>query len=142
MVNTSVIITLFSADKVRLDEDSVARIHEGDYPIRVKSKILASVRDSVSASESENVVGFLPTSGEDTLDHYSELALYLTPEISCKVVSDLISIDAKGRLSCKAELVKGNSVIVISDDCSDWSKLEGCLSKAGAEFVKCISILG
>ena len=142
MEKTSVIITLFSADKVRLDEDSIARIHEGDYPIRVKSKILATVRDSVSASESENVVGFLPAAGEDTLDHYSELALYLTPEISCKVVSDLINIDAKGRLSCKAELVKGNSVIVISDDCSDWSKLEGCLSKAGAEFVKCISILG
>lgn len=142
MEKTSVIITLFSADKVRLDEESVARILEGDYPIRVKSKILATVRDSMAASESENVVGFLPTTAEDALDHYSELALYLTPEISCQVVSDLINIDAKGDLSCKADLVKGNSVIVISDSCSDWSKLNRCLSKAGAESVKCISILG
>lgn len=59
-----IIITLFSADKVRLDEESVARVLDGDYPIRVKSKVLATIREICAESTTENVVGFLPVTRE------------------------------------------------------------------------------
>ena len=113
---------------------------DGDYPTRVKSKVLATVREQLAASGKDSVVGFLPLNNEDTQDHYGALALYLTPEISCKVVSDLIGMEASGELVCKKELVKGSSVIVIADRCNDWTAVEKCMEEAGAVSVKCISI--
>lgn len=152
MEKTLVIITLFSADKVRLDEESVARVMEGDYPVRVKSKILAAIRETASISEKEHVVGFLPVMREDlsagqnytedvTQDHYGDLALYLSPETPCSIVSDLISWTKDGGFSCKEELVRGSSVIIIGDKCRDWDELVSCLDDAGADSVKCISII-
>ena len=142
MEKTHVIITLFSADSVRLDEESLARVLDGDYPIRVKSKILATIRESLFSSREESVVGFLPIKKGDTQYHYSELESYLEPEVSCKVVSDLITKGKEGKYSCKQDLVAGNAVIVISDKCSNWDELTGCLEEAGAQSVKCISIIG
>ena len=141
MEKTHVIITLFSADSVRLDEESIARVLDGDYPIRVKSKILATIRESLFSSREESVVGFLPIKKGDTQYHYSELESYLKPEVSCKVVMDLIAKGKEG-LSCKKDLVAGNTVIVISDKCSSWDELNSCLEEAGAQSVKCISIIG
>ena len=137
---TTIILALFSVKTVQLDEESKARILDGDYPARVKSKVLATVREQISTSDKESVIGFLPKDDVDTQDHYGELALYMTPEIPCKVVSDLIGKDDFGNLVCKSELVKGNSVIVISDNCSDWTDIENCMEAAGAASVKCISI--
>ena len=137
---TTIILALFSAKTVQLDEESMSRIMDGDYPTRVKSKVLATVREQLAASGKESVVGFLPLNNEDTQDHYGALALYLTPEISCKVVSDLIGMEASGELVCKKELVKGSSVIVIADRCNDWTAVEKCMEEAGAVSVKCISI--
>ena len=109
---SNIIITLFSAETVQLDDDSVARVLAGDYPIRVKSKILAAIREICSGSSKENIVGFLPLSieGNDivkhfpapypediTQDHYGELALYLSPEVPCRIVSDLLSRGMDGR---------------------------------------------
>lgn len=137
----TIILALFSEKTVQLDEESKSRILEGDYPARVRSKVLATVREQIAESDKESIVGFLPLDSEDTQDHYGELSLYLTPEIPCKVVSDLIGKDASGALTCKDDLVKGNSVIVISDNCSDWTVVEKCLEGAGAASVKCITIL-
>lgn len=152
MEKTLVIITLFSADTVRLDEESAARVLQGDYPVRVKSKLLATIRENTSSSDNDCVVGFLPfmkDSGvypipvmEDiTQDHYGELALYLAPEAPCSIVSDLIARKKDGTLECRKELIDGNDVIVIGDACRDWSDVIVCLDEAGAESVKCISIL-
>ena len=152
MDKTIVIITLFSADKVRLDEDSAARVLDGDYPVRVKSKILATIREIASATEKECVVGFLPVVRETqyfglpykediTQDHYGELALYLAPEAPCSIVSDLLILGKDGHLSCRNEFVGGTSVIVIGDQCTDWNGIVTCLDEAGAYSVKCVSIL-
>lgn len=152
MEKTLVIITLFSADTVRLDEESAARVLQGDYPVRVKSKLLATIRENTSSSDNDCVVGFLPVmkdsgiypipSMEDvTQDHYGELALYLAPEAPCSIVSNLIARRKDGTLECRKELVDGNDVIVIGDSCRDWSDVIACLDEAGAESVKCISIL-
>ena len=153
---SNIIITLFSADTVRLDDDSVARVLDGDYPIRVKSKILATIREICSGSNKENVVGFYPVSmeGRDlvkhfpipypedvTQDHYGELALYLSPEVPCRIVSDLLSRGMDGSLSCRKDIIRGCSIIVISDKCSDWSEVEACMEKAGADSVRFISIV-
>ena len=153
---SNIIITLFSAETVQLDDDSVARVHAGDYPIRVKSKILATIREICSRSSKENIVGFLPVSivGDDivkhfpvpypediTQDHYGELALYLSPEIPCRIVSDLLSRGMDGSLNCREDIVRDCSIIVISDSCSDWSEVEACMEKAGAESVRFISIV-
>ena len=152
MEKTLVIITLFSAEKVRLDEESAARVLEGDYPVRVKSKILAAIRETASASDKQCVVGFLPVIRESlyagqkylediTQDHYGDLALYLSPEAPCSIVSDLVSWTKDSGFSCREELVRGNGVIVIGDKCRDWAELVSCLDEAGADSVKCISIL-
>ena len=151
-----IIITLFSADKVRLDEESVARVKEGDYPVRVKSKVLAAIRELAAQSGTECIIGFLPVVRESmdfyqhypvpysediTQDHYGELALYLSPETSCRIVSDLIACGKDGRLSCREDIVCGGAVIVISDECSDWRDVVACLEAAGADSVRCVSIL-
>ncbi len=151
----NIIITLFSAETVRLDEESVARVLAGDYPIRVKSKILATIREICSSSK-DNIVGFLPVSieGEDnmkhfpvpypediTQDHYGELALYLSPEAPCRIVSDLLSRGLDGGLNCREDIVRGSSIIVISDSCSYWGEVQACMEKAGARSVKYISIV-
>ena len=151
-----IIITLFSADKVRLDEESVARVLDGDYPIRVKSKVLATIREICAESTAENVVGFLPVTRESrdfyqkypipfpedvTQDHYGDLALYLSPEAPCRIVSDLIACGKDGCLSCREDIVRGGTVIVISDECSDWRDVVACLEAAGADSVRCVSIL-
>ena len=151
-----IIITLFSADKVRLDKESVARVLDGDYPIRVKSKVLATIREICAESPTENVVGFLPVTRESrdfyqkypipfpedvTQDHYGDLALYLSPEAPCSIVSDLLSIDRDGVLVCRDDVVRGCAAIVISDECSDWSAIVSSITEAGAASVKCISIL-
>ena len=151
-----IIITLFSADKVRLDEESVARVLDGDYPIRAKSKVLATIREICAESPTENVVGFLPVTRESrdffqkypipfpedvTQDHYGDLALYLSPEAPCRIVSDLLSIDRDGVLVCRDDVVRGCAAIIISDKCPDWSAVLDCLSKAGATSVKCVSII-
>ena len=151
-----IIITLFSADKVRLDEESAARVLEGDYPIRVKSKVLATVREICAESPTESVVGFLPVVKESTdfyqhypipfpeditQDHYGDLALYLSPELPCRIVSDLLRMDKDGNLVCRDDVVRGCAAIVISDRCSDWDAIASSLSEAGAASVKCISIL-
>ena len=147
---TPIIITLFSADTVRLDEDSVSRVLEGDYPIRVKSKILAAIREQCAGSDQLHVVGFLPVAGgrtsgpspvEETQDHYADLALYLLPEVPCRIVSDLLRMDKDGKLVCREDIVRGSTVIVISDACSDWEDVVSCLDAAGADSVKCVSIL-
>lgn len=153
---SNIIITLFSADTVRLDDNSVARVLDGDYPIRVKSKILATIREICSGSNKENVVGFYPvsTEGRDlvkhfpipypedvTQDHFGELALYLSPEVPCRIVSDLLSRGMDGSLSCREDIIRGCSIIVISDRCSDWSEVEACMEKAGAASVRFISIV-
>ena len=151
-----IFFTLFSADKVRLDDESVARVLCGDYPIRVKSKVLATVREICADSPDEHVAGFVPVTGESpdiyrenpepypedvTLDHYGDLALYLSPEAPCRIVPDLLSIDRNGTLACRDEVVRGCHAIVISDECSDWSAIVSSLTEAGATTVKCISIL-
>ena len=153
---SNIIITLFSAETVRLDDDSVAQVLCGDYPVRVKSKILAAIREVCSGSSKDIIVGFLPVSieGKDivkhfpvpysediTQDHYGELALYLSPEVPCRIVSDLLSRGMDGILSCREEIVRGCCIIVISDSCSDWSEVEACMEKAGAESVRFISIV-
>ena len=140
MKQTLVIITLFSADKVRLDEDSVARILGGDYPVRVKSKVLATIRELSNSTEKECVVGFLPLVKESTQDHYGELALYLAPETTCDIVPDLISCKTDGGYSCREDVVRDSSVIVIGDTCEDWSPIVECIVKAGADSVRCINI--
>lgn len=137
---TTIILALFSAKTVQLDDDSLSRIIDGDYPTRVKSKVLATVREQLSTSNKENIVGFLPLNAEDIQDHYGDLALYLTPEIPCKVVSDLIGQDTSGKLVCKKELVKDCSVIIIADRCGEWTAVEKCMKEAGAASVTCISI--
>ena len=157
MEKAPIIITLFSAGTVRLDGESVARVREGDYPARVKSKVLATLRELVAQSEKENVVGFLPVVQESTdyhrhypvpypedvtQDHYGDLALFLTPEVPCRIVTDLIARGMDGRLSCREDIVRGSTVIVIGDDCSDWKDVVSCLEEAGAGSVKCVSILG
>ncbi len=151
-----IIITLFSADKVRLDEESVARVLDGDYPVRVKSKILATIREQCKEENGEAVVGFLPVTREShdiyqkypvpfpedvTQDHYGDLALYLSPEVPCRVVSDLLRIDRDGVLVCRDDVVRGCATIVIGDECSDWEAVASCLTEAGAASVRCISIL-
>ena len=151
-----IIISLFSADTVRLDEESVVRVREGDYPVRVKSKVLATIRELAAQSGKECVVGFLPVVQESmdfyqhypvpfpedvTQDHYGDLALYLSPETSCRIVSDLIACGKDGRLSCREEIVRGSTVIVISDESDEWGAVVSCLKEAGAETVKCVSIL-
>ena len=151
-----IIITLFSADKVRLDDESVARVLDGDYPIRVKSKVLATIREICAESPAESVVGFLPVTIEShdiyqkypvpfpedvTQDHYGDLALYLSPEAPCRIVSDLLIIDRDGVLVCRDDVVRGRAAVVISDECSDWSAIVASLTEAGAESVRCISIL-
>lgn len=151
-----IILTLFSADKVRLDDESVARVLCGDYPIRVKSKVLATIREICAESPDEYVVGFHPVtvqspdvrrnnpatfSEEVTLDHYGDLALYLSPEAPCRIVSDLLSINRDGSLVCRDEAVRGCHAIVISDGRSDWSAIVSTLTEAGAISVKCVSIL-
>ena len=151
-----VIITLFSADKVRLDDESVSRVLNGDYPVRVKSKILATIREFVPASDKKSIVGFLPVTRESrdvtkfypipfpediTQDHYGELALYLAPEVPCSVVSDLIVREKNGHLACKSDFVRGKAAVIIGDSCDDWSEIATCLEEAGAESVKCISIV-
>lgn len=153
---SNIIITLFSAETVRLDDDSVARVFTGDYPIRVKSKILAAIREICSGSSKENIVGFLPVSIEEkdilkhfpapytediTQDHYGELALYLSPEAPCRIVSDLLSRGMDGRLNCREDIVRESSIIVISDSCSDWGEVKACMEKAGAESIRYISIV-
>ena len=151
MKQTLVIITLFSADKVRLDEDSVARILGGDYPVRVKSKVLATIRELSNSTEKECVVGFLPLVKESyisgiqhweiaTQDHYGEMALYLAPETTCDIVPDLISCKTDGGYSCREDVVRDSSVIVIGDTCEDWSPIVECIVKAGADSVRCINI--
>lgn len=156
MTNTkNIIITLFSDETVRLDSDSISRIREGFYPARVKSKILAAIRDVCADSDNSNhnLVGFLPVTKvsqdfknctffpEDyNQDHYSNLALYLSPEIPCNIVADLLKRGRDGSLNCREDLVIGSNVIVISDDCADWTELEYCLKKAGANSIKCITI--
>ena len=151
-----IIITLFSADNVRLDDESFARVLDGDYPIRVKSKVLATIREICAESHAENVVGFLPITRESwdiyqkypvpfpedvTQDHYGDLALYLSPEAPCRIVSNLLSIDKDGALVCRDDVVRGHVIVVISDKCSDWSATVSLLTEAGAISVKCISIL-
>ena len=151
-----IIVTLFSAGTIRLDEDAIARVKEGDYPVRVKSKVLATIRELVAQSGKECVVGFLPVVQESmdfyqhypvpfpedvTQDHYGDLALYLSPETSCRVVSDLIACGKDGALACREDIVRGSTVIVISDECSDWKDVVTCLEEAGADSVKCVSIL-
>lgn len=153
---SNIIITLYSAETVQLDDDSAVRILNGDYPIRVKSKILATIRELCARSDKENIVGFLPVSmnrqdvvkhfpvatPEDiTQDHYGELALYLSPEIPCRIVSDLLRRGKDGSINCREDIVRGSSIIVISDSCSDWSEAEACMEKAGAESVRFISIV-
>ncbi len=152
MEKTIIIITLFSADKVRLDEDSVSRVLEGDYPVRVKSKILAAIREIVRSADKPCVVGFLPVIKENssigisykedvTQDHYGDLALYLAPEAPCSIVSDLVSCPKEGNYTCREEIIRGNDAIIIGDKCNDWSPVVSCLDKAGANSVKCVSII-
>lgn len=151
---SNIIIALFSAETIRLDEDSVAKVLAGDYPIRVKSKILACIRENIVSTPGESIVGFYPvvkptdsdsdakTSVEDiTQDHYGDLALYITPELPCKVVSNLIAVDIDGHIVCRENLVRGHGVIVISDSRNDWNELLDCLEKSGADSIKCISIV-
>lgn len=157
MVKTNnIVITLFSAGTTRLDDDAVAAVLSGDYPTRVMSKILATVRENIATASGESVVGFYPMinrsgnalpeesdpyAAESTLDHYSRLALYITPELPCQVVPDLIAVNADGFLVCREEFVSGNDVIVISDCPRDWRELEDCLARAGANTIKYISII-
>lgn len=145
------IITLFSAENSRFEEDTIARMLEGDYPIRVKSKVLATIRSLCSDLGDDAVVGFYPVTRESvhyptpflediTQDHYGDLVLYLTPEVPCRLFTDLLSYSHDGVLSCREDLVRGNAVIVISDDNYNWSEFEHCLEEAGAESVRFISI--
>ena len=115
-----VIITLFSADKVQLDSESTSGVLSGEYPVRVKSKVLATIRNLVSSTGNECVIGFVPVtiSGimhgrkcmvDNTPDHYGELALYLAPETSCRIVSDLMTSN-HGQIACrKAQILKVES---------------------------------
>ena len=152
-----IIITIFSDDTVRLGGEDSARVLDGDYPIRVKSKVLATIREFIAQPVAESVVGFLPVAkvspdscqqfptplpGDTTQDHYGDLSLYLSPELPCRIVSDLLRLDEGGILVCLEEIVRGSTVIVISDACSDWKDAVSCLEAAGAVSVKCISILG
>lgn len=142
-----IVITIFSTDKVLLDEDSVAKLLEGDYPVRVKSKILATIREIISSSDRICVLGFLPvfkdsiTYEDATQDHYSDLALYLAPELHCHIVSDLISCYKDGSFSCREEFVHGSDIIIIGDFCENWAPIVSCLDNAGASSIKCVSII-
>ena len=53
-----IIITIFSDDTVRLGGEDSARVLDGDYPIRVKSKVLATIREFIAQPGAESVVGF------------------------------------------------------------------------------------
>lgn len=142
-----IVITIFSTDKVLLDEDSVAKLLEGDYPVRVKSKILATIREIISSSEQTNVLGFLPvfkkniTHEDATQDHYADLTLYLTPEIPCHIVSDLLSYYKDGSYTCREDIVRGSDIIIIGDFCENWTPIVSCLDNAGASSIKCVSII-
>ena len=153
---TTIIITLFSDETVRLGDEDSARVLDGDYPIRVKSKVLATLREFAAQPGTESVVGFLPVVRESkdfyqhypipfpediTQDHFGDLALYLSPELPCRIVSDLLRMDKDGNLVCRDDVVRGCAAIVISDRCSDWDAIASSLSEAGAASVKCISIL-
>ena len=153
---TTIIITLFSDETVRLGDEDSARVLDGDYPIRVKSKVLATLREFAAQPGTESVVGFLPVVRESTdfyqhypipfpeditQDHYGDLALYLSPELPCRIVSNLLRMDKDGKLVCREDVVRGSTVIVISDACSDWEDVVSCLDAAGADSVKCVSIL-
>jgi len=153
---TPIIITLFSDKTVRLSDEDSARVLAGDHPIRVKSKVLATIRELASQPGMESIVGFLPVvkecmdyhqhypiliSEDITQDHYGDLALYLAPELPCRIVSDLLLQDKDSSLVCREDFVRGSSVIVISDACSDWKDVVSCLEAAGAHCVKCVSIL-
>ena len=81
-----IIITLFSADKVRLDKESVARVLAGDYPIRVKSKVLATIREICAESPTENVVGFLPITRESR-DFYQKYPIPFPEDVSSAVTT-------------------------------------------------------
>ena len=151
----NIIITLFSDQTVRLSEDSISDIRKGIYPARVKSKILAAIRGICSDRHEENLVGFLPVveksnktmmsnsvEEDNTQDHYGDLSLYLSPEVPCNVVTDLLNRSTDGSLVCREDLVNGSNVTIISDDCSDWTELECCMVNAGAKSINCIAIIG
>ena len=154
---TPTFITIFSDDTVRINYEDSARVLDGNYPIRVKSKVLATIRELAAQSAQECVVGFLPVVQESmdyhrhypvpypediTQDHYGDLALYLAPELPCRIASDLILQDKEGALVCREDNVRGSMVIVISDACSNLGDVVSCLEAAGACSVKCVSILG
>lgn len=122
-----------------MDEDSKRRIATGDYPTRIKSKTLAKIRDIVANEDRISIIGFLPEK-EMTIEHYDDLALYLSLETPCPVVSDLIVRDDAGNLTCKKDIIKKRSVIVISDNCSAWGELLSCLERTEAKEIRCISI--
>ena len=78
---TTIIITLFSDETVRLGDEDSARVLDGDYPIRVKSKVLATLREFAAQPGTESVVGFLPVVREST-DFYQHYPLPFPEDIT------------------------------------------------------------